>query len=259
MRDHRRAVVVEPAAERRLDAELVHQRDRDGHALHVKGLDAVHQVLAAFTKPAERVEGRRPLLVRLRVAVRQRLLPPGLDTVRVEDRHEAVAIAISERLQHHAVDDGVDGRRRPDADGQRERGEQRDGPGALPRSPCLGERQRQPLDAWQPARLAMQRLRGTQPAQLQDGLAARLVRRHAALLVSLCQQVEMGGELLVQLQVERTLSEDRHETGQRFLRVPRHRVAPPPRVASTRPITVVRRVQLVVSSASAFSPARVSE
>ena len=137
VRDHGRAVVVEPAAERRLDTELVHQRDRDGNALHVKRLDAVHQVLAALTKPAERVEGRGPLLVRLRVAVRQGYLPPGLDAVRLEERHEAGALAISERLQHHAVDDGVDGRRRPDADGQRERGQQRDALRAPPRSPRL--------------------------------------------------------------------------------------------------------------------------
>ena len=105
----------------------------------------------------------------------------------------------------------------------------------------------------------MQRLRGGQPAHLQDGLAARFVRRHAALHVSLRQQIEMSGKLFVQFQVERALPEDRREAGQRFLRVPHHRLFPPTPVASTRPITVARRVQLVVSAVSAFSPARVSE
>ena len=56
-----------------------------------------------------------------------------------EQRHEAVAVAVGQRLQHDRVDDAVDRRRRPDADRQRAGREDRDALRLPPRPPRLHE------------------------------------------------------------------------------------------------------------------------
>jgi hypothetical protein len=114
------------------------------------------------------------------------------------------------------------------------------------------------LETGQAARLTMEIARLREPAHLQHGLTPRFALRHALPHVLLGQQRDMRRQLIVEVLVEPLPAEDCHDTGQRFQKAPDHRPRAP-EVASTRPMTDERRSHVAASTASAFSPARVSE
>jgi hypothetical protein len=63
-------------------------------------------------------------------------------------------------------------------------------------------------------RLAMKFSCRAQPAKLQNRLTARLITRQTALLVPLSQEIDVGGELFVEVQIQ--FAAAKHGSGPRF-------------------------------------------
>ena len=184
----------------------------------------------------------------------------GIVESRAEQRHEPVAVAVRQRLQHHRVDHAVDRRRRSDADRERRGREQRRPPWrsattATPASrhascaraaafrashdeaPC---RRSARLSAEWPDGEPRHRVRPRRWFRSVRDRDGRRARRRSPDRASLRRKTA-------------------DQPGQRFLQAPHHRAVLPSGVASTRPMTDASRAQLAASAASAFSPARVRE
>jgi hypothetical protein len=63
---------------------------------------------------------------------------------------------------------------------------------------------------------------GVQSAELENGAAARFASRQAALLILFRQQIEVGGELFLEVLIERSPAKYGDQPGERFLNVAEH-------------------------------------
>ena len=130
--------------------------------------------------------------------------------------------------------------------------------GALPQhAHGVAEILREHVQHGHPSLLAMHFTEQVRPAEPEQRLTPRLGRRQAVPAAFVDQQLEMRGQLFVELAVQPLVPRPPPTAATTIDAQPAASSVGPPSLARTRPITAASRSQFSVSATSCFSPALV--
>ena len=220
--------------------------DRDDGTIHPRESDDV----------GERVVLRAHLVERRPAVDISRLL----ETEGVRDLphlHQPIGVADRQRAQQQIVDEAEERRVGADAERQRQRdhgGERRTLQQHAQRIPDVLRQRVGHGDASLFAVGFAELLGAAEPPERD---AARFVRRQPGAACLVHEQLEMGGQLFVELSIDAPPQQRRGQAGAERPETGPGAHSPGSPLASTRPMTAARRSQYSVSTTSCRSPARV--
>ena len=163
---------------------------------------------------------------------------------------EPVGVRVRKRRQEHRIDNAEDGGVGADAEREREDGREGEGGSATKAAQRVRHIAEGLIDDRHAAAIAIRLFRRLEPAKLQDGVAARLVGRHAGPDAGVDVQLQVALELLGQVGVAMTAPHEVAEPPHPRAQASHHR-SPGPVGASEPLILVTHKSTSAVGCASA--------